>query len=68
MLKKSQLKTTKSLCGGASEIKFSLTYPRALLKEDKLFMIVYPKSGLQDFRLSEGKHQNNGGSKVAKKW
>ena len=40
-----------------------------LLKRIKQFRIVYLKSGLQDFRLSEGKHQNNGGgSKVTKKW
>ena len=39
-----------------------------LLRRIKLFRIVYLKSGLQDLRLSEGKHQNIGGSKVAKKW
>ena len=39
-----------------------------LLKRIKPFRIVYLKSGLQDLRLSEGKHQNNGGSIVAKKW
>ena len=39
-----------------------------LLKRKKPFRIVYLKSGLQDLRLSEGKHQNIGGSKVAKKW
>ena len=35
MLKKVQLKTIKSLCRGASEFKFSLTYARTLVKEDK---------------------------------
>ena len=39
-----------------------------LLKRIKPFRIVYHKSGLQDLRLSEGEHQNNGGSKIAKKW
>ena len=38
-----------------------------LLKRIKLFRIVYLKSGLQDLRLSEGEHQNNRRSKVAKK-
>ena len=38
-----------------------------LLKRIKPFRIVYLKSGLQDFRLSEGNHHNNGGSKVVKK-
>ena len=37
-----------------------------LLKRIKPFRIVYLKSKLQDFHLSKGKHQNNGGSKVAK--
>ena len=35
-----------------------------LLKRIKPFRIVYFKSGLQDLRLSEGEHQNNGRSKV----
>ena len=35
MLKKIQLKSYKSLCGGAREFKFSLTYARALVKEDQ---------------------------------
>ena len=39
-----------------------------LLKRIKPFRIVYLKSGLHNLRLSEGEHQNNGGSKVAKKW
>ena len=34
----------------------------------KPFRIVYLKPGLQNLRLSEGEHQDNGGSKVAKKW
>ena len=30
------------------------------------FLSLMSESGFQDFRLSEGEHQNNGGSKVAK--
>ena len=41
----------------------SLIMSEHLLKRIKPFMIVYLKSGLQDFRLSEGKHQNTGGPK-----
>ena len=32
---KAQQKTTKGLCGGDSEFKFSLTHVRTLDKEDK---------------------------------
>ena len=35
-----------------------------LLKRLRPFRIVYLKSGFQDFHLSEGKHQNYGGSKA----
>ena len=34
-LKTVQSSATKCLCGGASELKFSLTYVRALVKEEK---------------------------------
>ena len=37
-----------------------------LLKRIKPFRIVYLKSRLQDFRLSEGKHQNNKGGSIKK--
>ena len=69
MLKKVQLKKLEN--ASAEELVNSNFLSRLLeylLKRIKPFRIVYLKSGLQDFRLSEGKHQNNGGSKVAKKW
>ena len=48
--------------------KFLSLMSEHLLKRIKPFRIVYLKSGLQDLLLSEGKHQNIGGSKVAKQW
>ena len=70
-----QLYTDRSLSASESSTKklekasaeepvnshFLSLMPEHLLKRIKPFRIVYLKSGLQDFRLSEGKHQNNGG-------
>ena len=36
LLKEVQRNTTKGLCGGGSEFKFSLTYVRTLVKEDEI--------------------------------
>ena len=69
MLKKGQLKKLQRASAGEPVNSNFLSHmPEHLLKRIKPFRIVYLKSGLQDFRLSEGKQQNNGVSKVAKKW
>ena len=69
MLKKIQIKNYKKASAEEPVNSNFLSHmSEHLLKRIKPFRIVYLKSGLQDFRLSEGKHQNNGGSKVAKKW
>ena len=69
MLKTVQLKRPQNASAEeAVNSNFFSIMSEHLLKRIKPFRIVYLKSGLQDLRLSEGEHQNNGGSKVAKKW
>ena len=69
MLKRVQLKKLqKASAEEAVNSNFRSLMSEHLLKRIKPFRIVYFKSGLQDLSLSEGEHQNNGGSKVAKKW
>ena len=69
MLKKVQLKKLqKASAEEPVNSNFLSHIPAHLLKRIKPFRIVYLKSRLQDFNLSQGKHQNNGRSKVAKKW
>ena len=46
--------------------KFLSVMSEQLFKRIKPVRIAYPKSGLQDSRLSEGEHQNSGGSNVIK--
>ena len=58
---KAFVRTCLSLCRGASEFKFSLTYARTLIKEDKTIQDCLSKVWVAGFPLSEGKHQNNGG-------
>ena len=61
-------KPQKASAEEAVNSNFLSLMSKKLLKRIKPFRIVYLKSGLQDLRLSEGEHQNIGGSKVAKKW
>ena len=64
----SQKMPRKATAEEAVDSNFLSLMSEHLLKRIKPFRIFYLKSGLQDFRLSEGKYQNNKGSKVAKKW
>ena len=64
LLKKPQMASAEE----AVNSNFLSLMSEHLLQRIKPFRIVYLKPGLQDLRLSEGDHQNTGGSKVAKKW
>ena len=69
VLKKAQQKKLqKTSAEEAVNSNFLSLMSEHLLRRTKPFRIVYLKSGLQNLRLSEGEHQNIGGSKGAKKW
>ena len=56
-----QLKTSEVLFKGDNEISFIFSCVRNFVEKEKPVRIVYLMLGLQDLRLSEVEHQNDGG-------